>query len=156
MMPNYKGHLIGGAAAYGIGLFMLVSITASAPSWLTGTEWLLCALGGALFPDVDIKSKGQKYFYRIMLGILLFFVLSAKMALFIMFALLSLTPLIVRHRGIFHKGWFIVLLCTVLALFLVSSFPKDATIIVHDLFFFILGALSHLWLDLGFKGMVRL
>jgi len=69
-MPGYKGHLVGGTVAYGLLFFGLVGVVVKQPSMLTAGEWLLFALAGSLFPDIDIKSKGQKYFYYV---IFLFF-----------------------------------------------------------------------------------
>src|SRR5438309_2217826 len=62
-MPGYKGHLVGGTVAFGLLFFALVGVVVRQPSMLIAGEWLLFALAGSLFPDIDIKSKGQKYFY---------------------------------------------------------------------------------------------
>ncbi|MGC2310143.1 MAG: hypothetical protein WA432_00805 [Candidatus Babeliaceae bacterium] len=71
-MPSYKGHLLGGLVVYSIALLFM----ATTLSWLTKGEWLLCTLFGALFPDIDIKSKGQKLFYALLLVIGSFFIKS--------------------------------------------------------------------------------
>ena len=62
-MPGYKGHLVGGAVAYGVTVYLLRSLN---PTAITLVEWFVCTLAGALFPDVDTKSKGQKYFYSVL------------------------------------------------------------------------------------------
>jgi len=66
-MPNYKGHLAGGVVTYCV---VLCALVGTAPSFMTAGEWLLFTLAGALFPDIDIKSKGQKYFYYLVLPFL--------------------------------------------------------------------------------------
>jgi hypothetical protein len=72
-MANYKGHLIGGAVAYSIFLFVgrLHNM-----SFYTVLEWLLFSLAGALFPDIDTKSKGQKLFYWFLLFFFFFAILK--------------------------------------------------------------------------------
>lgn len=147
-MPNYKGHLMGGAIAYALGLYLLY---AYCPSLLIAAEWFLCALAGALFPDVDVKSKGQKYFYWVMVALIVVVAKSKRYDLLVFVSLFSLLPMLVRHRGIFHQLWFIVAialgtwsLCTLYA-------PSAGSRLCYDLIFFVVGAISHLWLDLGWR-----
>lgn len=152
-MPGYKGHLVGGTVAYG--LFLVGVIGMAKPSLLMAGEWLLFALAGALFPDVDIKSKGQKYFYFI---VLLFFIAFAAQQRFEMLACCSfvvMVPMLVRHRGIFHNPLFVTIvpLC---AWGIVSSLkPAISQRFFVDVLFFIVGALSHIWLDLGTSQMMK-
>jgi hypothetical protein len=68
---------------------------------------------------------------------------------------IALFPLFVRHRGIFHRVWFIVLLCGVAACITPFLSPLHVHLVVWDMFFFALGALSHIWLDFGIKRMIR-
>ncbi|MDR3549846.1 MAG: metal-dependent hydrolase [Candidatus Babeliales bacterium] len=151
-MPGYKGHLIGGVVTYGLGLYVLSSLH---PSYATMAEWLLCVLAGALFPDIDIKSKGQKLFYRFLIVLFAFLVASRRYQLLIFISILAIVPMIVRHRGLFHKLWFVVGFPLLLALCLGAFFPVYRTILLYDVLFFIAGAISHLWLDLGLRRMLR-
>ena len=64
-MPNYKTHLAGGLFAYLLSIYAVITLRTI--SFALALEWLLFCLLGALFPDVDIKSKGQKIFYWIVL-----------------------------------------------------------------------------------------
>ena len=64
-MPGYKGHIVGAALAFA-GTLLVVSKTYP-PTPLTALQWFLLTILGALFPDVDIKSKGQGIFYRVVL-----------------------------------------------------------------------------------------
>ena len=66
-MPGYKGHLSVALALYG-GLIAFLWHTA--PSLQTLVVWFIAICAGALFPDIDTKSKGQKYFYWIMFFIM--------------------------------------------------------------------------------------
>lgn len=156
-MPNYKGHLAGGSCAYAIGIVLVILVMLPAvPSLTTAAEWLFFALVGSLFPDIDTKSKIQKYFYWTMLLLVIFLIARNKRTLVMLLSIVSLVPLLVKHRGLFHRTWFIVGMPMLVCYGLCSCFPASALIIRYDMFFFVLGALSHLWLDLGWQRMLRL
>ena len=76
-MPGYRAHLVGGMAAYGITLYLLRSYCGSV---FVGAEWMLFALAGALFPDIDTKSMGQKFLYQILLIILIILAIQQQEA----------------------------------------------------------------------------
>lgn len=153
-MPNYKGHLFGGFAVFLLSLFAMCALT-TFPGYTTALEWLFFCCAGALFPDVDTKSKGQKWYFRVLFILLIYAFLNQNMAIvwFILFSFL--VPHIVVHRGIFHRMWFVIAIPLGAGILLCTHFPRCRTIIWHDILFFIIGALSHLWLDLGFKRMMR-
>lgn len=151
-MPGYKGHLAGGLITYACGLFLLSSFN---PSFATMSEWLLCVLAGSLFPDVDIKSKGQKLLYRFLFILFFFLVITQRYQMLIFISILAVVPMIVRHRGLFHKLWFVTLLPFLFAFCITIYFPDYQSIILYDVLFFIAGAISHLWLDMGFARMLR-
>lgn len=153
-MPNYKGHLAGGLIAYFIVLYFIIA--AQSISLATGFEWLLFTLAGALFPDVDIKSKGQKIFYCVMLLLMLVLLYHNQTQTLIIVAILAMVPLLVRHRGIFHKLGFVLLIPLIIGVLLCAQAPHCSRVIMHDVLFFIAGAISHLWLDFGFFRMIGL
>src|SRR5205085_9492422 len=64
----------------------------------------------ALFPDIDIKSKGQVMFYRLffLLDLLLLFNGMFKEAALLGF--LALLPILSKHRGWTHTIWAMVLI----------------------------------------------
>jgi len=152
-MPGYKGHLAGGMGVY----FMLMSICLLyfRPTLLTAIEWSFFALAGSLFPDVDTKSKGQKYFYRVIVLLLIFLAVQMKWRELAGVSLIAMLPQLVSHRGLFHRLWFVILFPAMIAYAISLYFPCHHEIIMYDYFFFIAGAISHLWLDLGFKRMIR-
>lgn len=145
-MSNYKGHLIGGFITYLLVAFLLKN---NSCSFITLAEWLTCTLLGALFPDVDIKSKGQKYFYRIILILFCILIIKKKYSTVAFFSILSFAPLLTPHRGIFHNIWFLCLVPFVLAILIGIYSPCYKTAILYDTLFFISGSLSHIILDFG-------
>ncbi len=153
-MPNYKGHLFGGVSVFVVILLALTRF-AACPSYKTVLEWLFFCCAGALFPDVDTKSKGQKWYFRILFILLLYAFIKRNMAIVWFVTFSFVIPHIVIHRGIFHRIWFVIAIPLTIGLLLCAHFPTCQKIIWYDTLFFIIGAVSHLWLDLGFRRMLR-
>lgn len=151
-MPNFKGHLFGGLLFYGIVLFLF---SLGKVSWTTQLYWLSATLAGSLFPDIDIKSKGQHLFLKILLLLLILCLFLKAYIPVVMILLLSLVPLIIPHRGLFHDLGFIGVLCALMDLVLIFLIPAKAKTIIVTSLFFILGVTSHLILDKGFKGTFK-
>ena len=153
-MPNYKGHLAGGIIVFAMIFFGFCM--AQKPSLNIAIEWLMFTLAGALFPDVDIKSKGQKYFYYVAF---LFFIILAARQQFVTATCCSfifITPMLVRHRGIFHHPLFVIVVPIVCWSFLSTVITVPASKrLLWDTLFFIAGALSHIWLDVGTRHMLQ-
>lgn len=151
-MPNFKGHLFGGLLFYGIAvmLFSLAKV-----SWTTQLYWLSATLAGSLFPDIDIKSKGQHLFLKILLLLLILCLFLKAYIPVVMILVLSLVPLVLPHRGLFHDLGFIAILCGVIDLILIFLVPHAAKTIIVTSLFFMLGVGSHLLLDKGFKGTFK-
>ena len=147
-MPNFKGHLFGGLLFYGIAIFLL---SLSQVSWTTQLYWLCATLAGALFPDIDIKSKGQHLFLKILVLLLIVCLFLKAYIPVVMILMLSLLPLIIPHRGLFHDLGFITILCGLIDLLLIFFLPHKAKTIIVTSLFFMLGVTSHLILDKGLK-----
>jgi len=152
----YKEHLLGGFAG-GITLLFLVSnyLVNQAMPLATALEWMLFALVGSLFPDVDIKSKGQKLFYRLIVFLIFISLYKGHLNLAIYLVLFSILPVLVRHRGIFHTTWFILIVPLGGAFVAAQYFPVYRVSLFYDAAFFIIGALTHLIMDFGIKGFFR-
>ncbi len=146
-MPGYKVHVGAGALFYAGALFIVSSMFVLNPSFFTALEWFFCCILGALFPDVDTKSKGQIIFYELVSICLLFFLWKSEIAAFIWVSLLSMVPVLVRHRGLFHKVWFVILTPFVGSLALLFCYPVNSTLLLGYSFFFAVGALSHIFFD---------
>lgn len=149
-MPGYKGHLVGGIIAFGLLFVALMNfIFTQQPSLLTVGEWLMFALAGALFPDIDVKSKGQKYFYYVVLVCLFVLAYQQQFQMLSCFSFVMVTPMLVRHRGIFHSPRFVIALPLTVWIIIATLLPQRSLQFFVDTLFFIMGALSHLWLDFG-------
>lgn len=153
-MPGYKGHIAGGLVAYGIGAYIVY--TTAQPSAVTLVEWAVCTLAGSLFPDIDTKSKGQKLFYSALAIIMIILFARGCYDVLAVVGMLALVPILTRHRGLFHKPWFIISFALGVAYGCSVCIPSYAQWLWYDAIFFIIGALSHIWLDIGLRRMFRM
>lgn len=148
-MPGYKGHLVGGIIAFSLLFFGVIAFFIPEVSHFTIGEWLFFALAGALFPDIDVKSKGQKYFYYVVLMCLVVLVVRQQYEMLTCFSFIVITPMLARHRGIFHNPHFVIAMPLIVWIIIAMLAPTTAKPLFFDTVFFIAGALSHLWLDFG-------
>jgi membrane-bound metal-dependent hydrolase YbcI (DUF457 family) len=151
-MPDYKGHLLGGAFFYFI---VLALLAAQYFPVFTIIQWFLFTLAGSLFPDIDIKSKGQQLFYRVFFVIIVGCICYQSFLLATFLGLFALVPLLGKHRGIFHNLWFLLVITGCATKLLVFQFPHFYYTIVYNALFFAVGVISHLWLDMGFIRMLK-
>lgn len=151
-MPGYKKHLTNGLLTYIIVIFFAAFYIYSLKFLISG---LVSLILGSLFPDIDIKSKGQKVFYIIFLILLMILILADAWQLAAIFSVLTTLPNIVKHRGIFHNIWFNALLVTLFVLILTRAFPTKKSIFIFNGIFFLIGVLSHLISDIGLKNFLR-
>ena len=147
-MSNYKGHLAGGLVAYIVAILIL---SLAQIGFSHQFQWFVATLAGALFPDIDIRSKGQRLFLEIMVLLLIGCLFLHAYIPIVFLLICGLLPLVVPHRGIFHDLGFILALVSLVSLFLVLVVPENTTTILSTAAFFLLGACSHLVLDVGFK-----
>ena len=150
-MPNYKKHLFAGFITYSSLIFILNLNT----TIFKLIKLLCCCLFGSLFPDIDTKSKIQKIFYFCILILYIFLFLKNQNKLITLFSFITLIPIIVNHRGIFHKSWFVILISITPIIITKLFFPKELSDTILSCLFFICGAISHIALDLGIKKVFR-
>lgn len=153
-MPGYRTHSLGGLASAAV-LFCIASSFGYYFSGKMALQCILLAWFGALFPDIDVKSKGQKLFYACVgaVVILLFLITCYKLAALL--AIVCFLPLIVNHRALFHSFWFIVITTLVSTVIIGLLFPSYRFVGVFWAFFFLTGVFSHLLLDFGLKATLR-
>lgn len=143
-MPSYRVHLVGGLVTY---LAILQMMKHSNPSSITIAFGLLFCLLGALFPDIDVKSKGQKVFYSLLLGLLMMLLYQRMYCLFAVMSFLGIIPILVKHRGIFHHIWFLLSMSFLGTLIVKSSCGTYERLMVNNCWFFFAGTVSHVLLD---------
>jgi len=143
-MPSYRVHLVGGLITY-LGILQLIKY--SEPSVHTIFQGLVFCLLGALFPDVDVKSKGQKVFYTFLLVFLIYLVIMQKHCLFVSVSFLGIVPILVRHRGVFHHIWFLLSIALSATLCVKVMCGFYANVMMANCWFFFAGAVSHVVLD---------
>lgn len=147
-MPGYKTHVGFAVCIYALWLIVVSLLCGSfSLSVVKGIEWFLCIIIGSLFPDVDIKSKGQVIFYEIMVGILVLLWWRQELIAFTWLTFVALIPVLVHHRGLFHNILFLMCMPLLAALFFGHYYPSYATLLCVDAGFFSLGAVSHCILD---------
>ncbi len=144
-MPGYKAHIVGGVVTFAAVSFVLNNYLQPVPA--VAFQWLGATILGALFPDVDIKSKGQGIFYKGMLVCLVLLLWKRQAYLFVIMSFLALVPVLVRHRGLFHQVWFVILMPLGIAFLVGQSFPIQSVVLLQAACFFSAGALSHIILD---------
>ena len=102
-MASGKGHIVGGL----VFLWLFLTILSNfffIPSTMEIMIYAAIAVMFSLWPDVDIKSIGQKVFYTIFFitdAILVFYFQDYKTAAF--FGLLIILPVLSNHRGWTHS-----------------------------------------------------
>lgn len=151
-MPNYKGHVFGGAFGFGVVIFLCALHQSSC---IQLVEWFLCVVAGSLFPDIDTKSKGQKIFYSMLACAMVICVINQQLTILAGIALAAMLPLLSNHRGIFHRLWFVMLLVGLASGALIIAYPAEQQRVLYDAGFFVVGVVSHLYLDVGLKNMIR-
>ncbi len=143
-MPGYRGHLLGGALTY-LSILQLIEAH-QLPVSVVASGFVFCMIG-ALFPDIDIKSKGQKLFYSIALLVLCLFLYYERTDLFIGLSLLAVVPLLVKHRGLFHQLWFLIFISITTGLVIGSFHAQYSIWAMKNALFFLAGTVSHIVLD---------
>jgi len=154
-MSGYRTHF---TTAAGCALIIIGYQHAALPWWawlsLTNGARIIASILGGLFPDIDIKSKGQQLLYAIVIPLLVASLLAKKIVFSILLSALGILPPLLPHRGITHHIWF----CFTAPLIgpgLVYVYCPQFIELAIDLYsFFVVGALSHLILDYGPIGLV--
>ena len=146
-MASGKGHILGGL----VFLWLFLTILANfffVPSAMEIIIFAAIAVMFSLWPDVDIKSIGQKVFYTIFFvtdAILVFYFQDYKTAAF--FGLLIILPILAKHRGWTHSRLTAVLLPTPLLLVPMYIFEGSLAQGLPYYFAAVTGYFSHLFFD---------
>ncbi|MDQ5941165.1 MAG: hypothetical protein QG632_891 [Candidatus Dependentiae bacterium] len=149
-MPGYKTHA---SAAVGSAALLIAATHTKTPflAWfcLTNLARLVAGLLGGLFPDIDIKSKGQQILYALVIPLLVAALLAKHIVFSILLSALAIISPLLPHRGITHNFWFI-LGGPLAGPLLVYVYCPEYTTYALDLYiYFVVGAISHIALDYG-------
>ena len=143
-MPGYRVHLIGGAVGFAMTLALMRSYISSVEQV---AYWFVAAMLGALFPDVDIRSFGQRLFYIAGTGFMFWCLINHNYKMFKLVSFAMIFPAIAKHRGIFHDSLFVVFLPMLVAWGLSVTSNLGWSGVSGSVLFFSVGTLSHLLLD---------
>jgi len=146
-MPGYRGHLTGGVL-FGVGcLAGLIWFGIYRPEIDVALLLVSIVLAGALFPDVDTDSKGQNFFYTVLVVVDLALMIQEEYKWAAILGFCALLPAVGHHRGWTHTWW--AMLFVPLPIILLPVFFYH-TPWQHLLPFYgaaVLGYFSHLFLD---------
>ncbi len=109
-MASYRGHVWGGLLFFVPLIILLVFFfelyKQPLPMLLAQVAILLgITLLFALFPDIDIKSKGQRIFYLIFFCVDLVLIVTNHWREAAFLGLFAMLPLLTEHRGWTHSFW---------------------------------------------------
>ncbi len=162
-MPGYKGHIAGGFVAAAASTLLVSALPyrqfASYANLLHGWQTLagvfVVAMLFALFPDIDIKSEGQKLFYwaAFLLDAVLVWAKQMNAAAYLGF--IAMLPLLSKHRGWTHSVYAAFLVPVPI---IVIPYWYDGRMLPLSLLFYgaaVVGYLSHIALDGKLLGRLR-
>lgn len=145
---TYRGHLVGALVVYA---FIVYILGLGSMPVVNHFYWLVAILTGALFPDIDIYSKGQRLFLKLGLLLLIICILLKAYIPLVFVLVFSLLAVFAKHRTWFHNFEFIFTISALIAAVLIYFTPERSQLIGSTWAFFLMGALSHLVLDRGVK-----
>tara|TARA_B110000467_G_scaffold67058_1_gene61112 strand:- start:5945 stop:6403 length:459 start_codon:yes stop_codon:yes gene_type:complete len=101
-MSGGKGHLFGGF------IFMLIFLHTIThyffrPDFLDLVLYMAIGLMFSVWPDVDIKSIGQKFFYTVFFLVDIFLIYHEEYKIGSYFGLIIILPILAKHRGWTHS-----------------------------------------------------
>ncbi len=108
-MSSAKGHLFFGLL-FALLFVFVASAIASNPTPLEIVLYIVICLMFALWPDVDIKSVGQRLFYSLFFLTDVYLILNQQFKIAAYFGLIIILPVLARHRGWTHSRISMVLI----------------------------------------------
>lgn len=147
-MPNYKTHLVGGLISFALVIHLAANYL---PAFNLPTNYCPAAFAlsliGAIFPDIDVPSKMQKWFFVASFGGILIALLSNHYHLFTLLATSILFVAFLTHRTITHKPTFLLIFSLIPPLYICHSTPEYTYQAFALYLYFTTGCLSHILFD---------
>ena len=146
-MSSGKGHIVGGF----VFLWLFLTVLSNyffVPSAMEIVIFAAIAIMFALWPDVDIKSIGQKLFYSIFFitdVVLIFYFKELETAAY--FGMLIILPILAKHRGWTH--WRSTAILLPVPLMLAPMYMYGGTLLEGAPYYCaaVTGYFSHLFFD---------
>lgn len=155
-MANFRKHVVGASVTFGIyyaGLAVLYTSSyanielSEFETILASTGILVCCLSFGILPDIDISSTSQKIFYGCVIFGMTALIAMKNYQTAAILGLISLLPLVSKHRGWTHAKWAIILVPLPLLVLPAIVYPTYALIGLPFYLAGVLGYSSHLLLD---------
>lgn len=147
-MPEHKTHLFVGFLVYIALLYLILFFGPISAE--RKIELFMYTLIGALFPDVDTKSKIQRVLYIIFFILLLLLAYTKQYVAATATGVLACIPLMVHHRTLFHSKLFLIFLGASAYGATYFYYPVYAPTMLYNVLFFLAGSFSHLFADRRF------
>ena len=154
-MSGYKGHIAGATAVCtvyvaGIQLWpgdLLNDMRGVLSSWQSIAALFVVTILFGLWPDVDTNSKGQDLYIGIAFISDIILILSGRMEAAAYLGLISMTPIVGKHRGWTHSR--IAMMLVPIPLLIIPWLYRPEMLKVGILFYgaAVAGYFSHLLLD---------
>jgi membrane-bound metal-dependent hydrolase YbcI (DUF457 family) len=144
-MPQYKTHVVVGLLVYIAAVY--IALFFGPLYWQRKIELLVFTLVGALFPDIDTKSKIQRVLYCLLFVVLLVLAYTKQYYAATVIGILACLPLLVHHRSIFHSCIFLASLGGTALYMTYHYYPSYTAAMTYNVAFFLAGAVSHIGAD---------
>lgn len=148
-MPQHKTHLFVGFLSYIVAIYLILFL--GPLGFERKIELLMYTLIGALFPDIDTKSKIQRILYILFFVLLLLLAYTKQYGAATAMGIFACIPLMVHHRTLFHSLIFLIFLGVSAIVATHMYYPAYTIKMAYNMLFFLAGVFSHLWADRGFK-----
>ncbi len=145
-MASGRGHIWGGLIFAIIFVYTITNYFYN-PSLLEIVIYIALACMFSVWPDIDIKSHGQKIFYSMFLVTDVFLIIQKEFEIAAYFGLIIILPILAKHRGWTHSIPAMILIPSPLLLYPVIM---DGSISISGIYFYaaaVTGYFSHLVLD---------
>ena len=145
-MASGKGHIWGGLIFVIIFIYTITNYFYS-PSFLEIVIYIALACMFSVWPDIDIKSHGQKFFYSVFFMTDVFLIIQEEYKIAAYFGLIIILPVLAKHRGWTHS---IVAMILIPSPLLFYPVVMNGVIDTSSLYYYaaaVTGYFSHLVLD---------
>ena len=145
-MAGGRGHIWGGFFFVIIFIYTISNYFYN-PSLLEIILYIALACMFSVWPDIDIKSYGQKFFYIIFFLADLFFIITEEYKIAAYFGLIIILPILAKHRGWTHTIPAMVLIPSPLLFYPIIT---QGNLDISGIYFYaaaVTGYFSHLVLD---------